>query len=145
MSADVSPVNHERPDDRRRQDLVSFEGGAAPVKEERKVGADHDGEPLSEVPVPGMRAVEISHAVEDVELQEVELHHGPLKTRERNCHGRLYRQQIASFKNRFNVLPFHRIYSRSLLKSQQPKLWKRGREGLRTKDKRMKYRFSEGG
>lgn len=40
--------------------------------------ADDDGEALSEVPVPGMRAVEICHAVQDVELQEVELNQGPL-------------------------------------------------------------------
>ena len=48
------------------------------MKKERKMRADHSGEPLSEVPVPRMRAVKISHAVDDVKLQEVELDHGPL-------------------------------------------------------------------
>lgn len=48
------------------------------MKKEGEMRADDDGEPLSEVPVPGMRAIEISHTVEDVELQEVELDQGPL-------------------------------------------------------------------
>ena len=82
VSTDVSPVNQKRPDDCCQQNLVSFEGDGAPVKEERKVRADDDGEALSEVPVPGMRAVEISHTVDDVKLEEVELDHGPLKHRE---------------------------------------------------------------
>lgn len=41
------------------------------MKKERKMRANDDSEPLSEVPVPGMGAIEISHAVEDVKLQEV--------------------------------------------------------------------------
>lgn len=49
------------------------------MKKERKMRADDDGEALSKVPVPGMRAVEVCHAVEDVKLQEVELNQGPLK------------------------------------------------------------------
>lgn len=53
------------------------------MKKERKMRADDNGEPLSEVPVPRMRAIKISHTVEDVEFQEVELHHGPLKNREK--------------------------------------------------------------
>lgn len=48
--------------------------------------ADHDGEALSKVPVPRMRAVEISHTVEDVKLEEVELDHGPLKHTEKHCY-----------------------------------------------------------
>lgn len=48
------------------------------MKKERKMRADDDRKPLGEVPVPGMRAVEICHAVEDVKLQEVELNQGPL-------------------------------------------------------------------
>lgn len=71
-------VNHKCPDDCCQQNLVSFEGDGAPMEKEWKMRADHDSKPLSEVPVPGMRAVEISHAIEDVKPQEVELHHGPL-------------------------------------------------------------------
>lgn len=80
------PVNSDCPDDRCQQNLVLFEGDAAPVKEERKVRADHDGKALSDVPVPRMRAVEVRHTVQDVKLQEVELHHGPLRTREELLH-----------------------------------------------------------
>lgn len=49
------------------------------MKKERKMRANDDREPLSEVPVPGMRAIEVCHTVENVELQEVELHQGPLE------------------------------------------------------------------
>lgn len=52
------------------------------MKEERKMRANDDREPLSEVPVPGMRAIEVCHTVENVELQEVELHQGPLENGE---------------------------------------------------------------
>lgn len=48
------------------------------MKKERKMRANDDRKPLSEVPVPGMRAVEICHAVQDVKLQEVELNQCPL-------------------------------------------------------------------
>lgn len=41
------------------------------MKKERKMRANDNSEPLSEVPVPGMRAIEICHTVEDVKLQEV--------------------------------------------------------------------------
>lgn len=72
------PVHHQRPGHCSQQDLVLPEAEDAAVKKERKMRADHHGEALGEVPVPGVRAVEVGHAVEDVELQEVELHHGPL-------------------------------------------------------------------
>lgn len=49
------------------------------MKKEGEVRAEDDGKALGEVPVPGMGAVEICHAVEDVKLQEVELNQGPLK------------------------------------------------------------------
>lgn len=49
------------------------------MKKERKMRANDGREPLSEVPVPGMRAIEVCHTVENVELQEVELHQGPLE------------------------------------------------------------------
>lgn len=48
------------------------------MEEERKMRANDGREALSQVPVPGMRAVEVCHAVENVELQEVELHQSPL-------------------------------------------------------------------
>lgn len=99
VRADDSPVNHERPDDCCQQYLVSFEGDAAPVKKERKMRADYDGEALSEVPVPRMRAVEISHTVEDVKLEEVELDHGPLKHKEKQCYFWPYEQKLVWFKN----------------------------------------------
>lgn len=51
------------------------------MKEEGKMGTDHNGKALSEVPVPGMRTVELGHTVEDVKLEEVELHQGPLSNR----------------------------------------------------------------
>lgn len=57
------PVNHDCPDDRCQQNFVSFEGDAAPMKEERKMRANHDSKPLSEVPVPGMRAVEVCYTM----------------------------------------------------------------------------------
>lgn len=78
FSRNVVPVNEERPNNSCQQNFISSESQGAPVKKEGEVRADDDGEPLSEVPVPGMRAIEISHAVEDVELEEVELHQGPL-------------------------------------------------------------------
>lgn len=83
VTTDILPVNHECPDDCCQQNFISFVGDGAPMKKERKMRTDHNGEPLSEVPVPRMRAIEISHTVEDVKFQEVELHHGPLKNRER--------------------------------------------------------------
>lgn len=49
------------------------------MKKERKMRADDNRKPLSKVPMPGMRAIEVCHAVEDVKLQEVELNQGPLK------------------------------------------------------------------
>lgn len=79
VSRDVSPVNCECPEDRCQQNLISFKGKGAPMKKERKMRTDHDSEPLREVPVPRMRAVEISHTVENVKLQEVELDQSPLK------------------------------------------------------------------
>lgn len=80
VNTDILPVNHQCPDNCRQQYFISFEGEGDAMKEERKMRADDDGEALSEVPVPGMRAIEVSHTVEDVKLQEVELNHGPLKT-----------------------------------------------------------------
>lgn len=56
------------------------------MKKEKKMGADHDGKALSEVPVPGVRAVEISHTVEDVKLEEVELHQSQLGKRDQLLH-----------------------------------------------------------
>lgn len=49
------------------------------MKEEGKMRADDNRKALSKVPMPGMRAVEVCHTVEDVKLQEVELNQGPLK------------------------------------------------------------------
>lgn len=49
------------------------------MKKERKMRANDNRKALSKVPVPGMRAIEICHAVEDVQPQEVELNQGPLK------------------------------------------------------------------
>lgn len=88
------------------------------MKKERKMRADDDRKPLSEVPVPGMGAVEICHAVQDVKLQEVELNQGPLsKTKKSSAH-----KHFLITPNLFGaeVLPFHRKYSR--LRSKPPKL-----------------------
>lgn len=71
-------VNHDGPEDCYQQDFVFFVGEAASMKKEWEVRTNDDWEPLSEVPVPRMGAVETSHTVEDVKLEEVELHHGPL-------------------------------------------------------------------
>ena len=49
------------------------------MKKKWKMRADDNSKPLGEVPVPGVRAVEISHTMEDVEFEEVELHQGPLE------------------------------------------------------------------
>lgn len=54
------------------------------MKKERKMRADDNRKPLSKVPMPGIRAIEICHAVEDVKLQEVELNQGPLKKKKIN-------------------------------------------------------------
>lgn len=75
----VLPVHHERPDNHPQKDFILSEAKDTPVKKEREMRADDNSEALGEVPVPRMRAVEIRHTVEDVELQEVELNHGPLK------------------------------------------------------------------
>lgn len=85
VNADILPVHRDRPDDCGQQNFVSFEGDAAPMKKERKMRANHNRKPLSEVPVPGVGAIEIGHTVEDVKLQEVELHHGPLRNRDSVC------------------------------------------------------------
>lgn len=53
------------------------------MKKERKMRADDNRKPLSKVPMPGMRAIEVCHAVEDVKLQEVELNQGPLKKKKK--------------------------------------------------------------
>lgn len=79
----ILPVNDDGPDDWCQQDFVSFVGEAAAVEKKGEMRADDDSKPLSEVPVPGVRAVETSHTVEDVELEEVELHHGPLGNEEK--------------------------------------------------------------
>ncbi|CAG5855535.1 unnamed protein product [Menidia menidia] len=81
-----SPVYAYGPDHCHQEDFVSSEGESASVKKEREMRADHNSEALREVPVPGVRAVEIGHAVEDVELEEVELHQSPLKRREEQLH-----------------------------------------------------------
>lgn len=52
------------------------------MEKERKMRANDNRKALSKVPVPGMRAIEICHAVEDVKLQEVELNQGPLKKKQ---------------------------------------------------------------
>lgn len=70
-NANILPVNHKCPDNCCQQDFVSFEGEGAPMKKERKMRANDNSEAPSEVPVPGMRAIEICHTVEDVKLQEV--------------------------------------------------------------------------
>lgn len=54
------------------------------MKKEGKMGADDDRKPLGEVPVPGVRAVEIGHAVQDVKLEEVELNQRPLTKTEKS-------------------------------------------------------------
>lgn len=77
------PVDHKCPENSCQQNLVSFKGQEAPVEKEREMRADDRGKPLSEVPMPGMGAVEICHAVEDVELQEVELNQGPLRAKQK--------------------------------------------------------------
>lgn len=93
------------------------------MKKERKVRADDDREPLGEVPVPGMSAVEICHAVQDVELQEVELNQGPLTNTTKSAtyiwphkHSKITSNLFAT-----DVLPFHRKYSRSRSKPPKPK------------------------
>lgn len=87
MNTGVLPVNDDGPDDRCQQNFVSSVGEGAAVKKKGKMRTNDDGKSLSEVPVPGVRAVETSHAMEDVELEEVELHHGPLQNREKLLHG----------------------------------------------------------
>lgn len=83
VTTNKSPVYHKCPENSCQQNFISFEGEEAPVKKEREMRADDDRKPLSEVPVPGVGAVEIGHAVQDVKLQEVELNQGPLtKTKE---------------------------------------------------------------
>lgn len=89
------------------------------MKKERKMGPDHDGEPLSEVPVPGVGAVEICHPVEDVELQEVELNQSPLEQRGPS----LNLTSNAGVRESDRALPFRRTDSRSELKSQLPASW----------------------
>lgn len=74
------PVNHKCPENSCQQNFISLKGKEAPMKKERKMRADDNRKPLSKVPMPGVRAVEICHAVEDVKLQKVELNQGPLKT-----------------------------------------------------------------
>lgn len=79
---DIVPVNQQRPNDGHQQNCVSPEGQRAAMKKEGKMRTNDGREPLSEVPVPGMRAIEVGHTVENVELQEVELHQGPLEKQE---------------------------------------------------------------
>lgn len=55
--------------------------GAA-VQEEGQVRADHHHEALSEVPVPGVCTVKLSHVVQHVKLQEVPLDKSPLNRTE---------------------------------------------------------------
>lgn len=81
MCVAASPVNCDGPDDSCQQDFVSLEGEHATMKKEREMRADHHSKALSEVPVPGVRAVEISHTVQDVKLEEVKLHWCPLENR----------------------------------------------------------------
>lgn len=77
------PVNHKCPENSCQKNFISFKGNEAPMKKERKMRAKDNGKPLSKVPMPGMRAIEICHTVEDVKLQEVELNQGQLKTKQK--------------------------------------------------------------
>lgn len=82
MNKTILPVHHKGPHNSSQQDFVFSEGEGASMKKKWKMGPDHDGEPLSEVPVPGMGAVEICHPVDDVELQKVVLNQRPLEQRD---------------------------------------------------------------
>lgn len=64
---------------------MSFVGKSASVKKEGEMRADDNSKPLSEVPVPGVGTIEISHAMENVKLKEVKLNHDPLENREKDC------------------------------------------------------------
>lgn len=120
MCVTDSPVNCDGPDDRCQQDFVSLEGKHATVKEKREMRPDHDGEPLSEVPVPGVRAVEISHTVQDVKLEEVELHWCPLENKEEPLQPNDFMlRELLDMCVRVcdtQILPSHRKNSQSSLK-----------------------------
>lgn len=80
------PVTHKCPENSCQQNFISFKGKEAAMKKERKMRANDNRKALSKVPMPGMRAIEICHAVEDVKLQEVELNQGPLKKKKKKHH-----------------------------------------------------------
>lgn len=114
MCVAASPVNCDGPDDSCQQDFVSLEGEHATVKKEREMRADHHGKALSEVPVPGVRAVEISHTVQDVKLEEVKLHWCPLENRKEPLQPTDFMLGVCVCVTQ--ILPSHRKNSQSLLK-----------------------------
>lgn len=116
LKVELSPVNHEGPDYCCQQNFISSVSQNASMQKERQMRADHHGKPLSEIPVPRMRAIEISHTVDDVELQEVELDHSPLKNRQSSLSTALQTAATSNFKITLIVLPFHRKCSRSASK-----------------------------
>lgn len=67
-STELVPVRQQGPGHAHEQDSVSLadEGGA--VKEEGQVRSDHHHEALSEVPVPRVCTVKLSHVVQHVKL-----------------------------------------------------------------------------
>lgn len=83
------PVGYQGPHDAHEQDLMSPAGEGASMQEKGQVRADHHHEALSEVPVPWVRPVKLSHVMQYVKLQEVPLDKSPL-WEENRCYGTVY-------------------------------------------------------
>lgn len=78
LNCKLLPVGHQGPHNAHEQDSVSPAPEDAAVQEKGQVRSDHHHEALSEVPVPRVCPVNLSHIMQDIQLQEVPLDKSPL-------------------------------------------------------------------
>lgn len=73
------PVYHCGPYDGYQEDSVFFGAQRASVQKEREMWTHHDQKALTEVPVPRMSPVKLSHALKYIQLQKIPLDKNPLQ------------------------------------------------------------------
>lgn len=72
------PVHQQCPDQCQQKDAEPPWCQRTAVNKERQMGTQHNWQSLSQVPVPGVRAVKCSQILQHVEFQEVQLNQYPL-------------------------------------------------------------------
>lgn len=71
-------VHQQCPDQCQQKDAEPPWCQRTAVNKERQMGTQHNWQSLSQVPVPGVRAVKCSQILQHVEFQEVQLNQYPL-------------------------------------------------------------------